>query len=85
MDDKSFDYEECLEYYDPDIVYKILDDNKSYLENISEILSTPKTTMDKSIMTDHEYDSKDFMFDKRALNYVKNFVISSIEHLEQDE
>ncbi|CAG8766528.1 2183_t:CDS:1, partial [Racocetra persica] len=83
--DKSFDYEECLEYYDPDIDYKILDNNKSYLENISKILFTPKTTTDKSVMTDHEYTSKDFIFDKKALNHTKNFVISTTEHLEQDE
>ncbi|CAG8557912.1 7640_t:CDS:2 [Racocetra persica] len=85
MNDKSFDYGECLENYDPDIDYEILDHNESYLENTSEISSTPKTTTDESVMTDHEYASKDFTFDERALNHAKNFVISTTEHLEQDE
>ncbi|CAG8751045.1 26838_t:CDS:2, partial [Racocetra persica] len=74
-----------LEYYDPDIDYEILDDNASYLENISEIPFTPKTTTDESVTTDYECASRDFAFDERALNHAKNFVISTIEHLEQDE
>ncbi|CAG8646353.1 6973_t:CDS:2, partial [Racocetra fulgida] len=85
MDTESFDHGEGFEYCDPDVDYEILYDNESYLENTSKIPSTPKTTTDKSIMTDHEYASKDFAFDERALNHAKNFVISTIEHLEQDE
>ncbi|CAG8807076.1 896_t:CDS:1, partial [Gigaspora rosea] len=57
--------------------------NESYLENIFEILSTPKTTTDECI-TDNEYDSN-YTFDERALNYSKNFVVSSIENLEQND
>ncbi|CAG8583529.1 7613_t:CDS:1, partial [Scutellospora calospora] len=82
---KLFDYEEYLEYYDSDIDFEILNNNESYLDNISEILSTSKTTTNESVTTDHEYASKDFEFDKRALNYAKHFVISTIKYLEQDE
>ncbi|CAG8629300.1 24513_t:CDS:2 [Dentiscutata erythropus] len=82
MDDELPEHAEYLEYQDPDFDYEILDNNESYLENISEILSTPKTTTDESV-TDNEYDG-DFTFDERTLNYVKNFVASSIKILEQD-
>ncbi|KAF0509736.1 hypothetical protein F8M41_018535 [Gigaspora margarita] len=83
MDNELLEYEEYLEYQNSNFDYEILDDNESYLENISEILSTSKTTTNEYV-TDNEYDSN-FTFDKRALNHAKNFLVSSIENLEQDE
>ncbi|CAG8651786.1 13509_t:CDS:2, partial [Ambispora gerdemannii] len=87
MDDEWLEYtnEECFEYHDPDIDYEILDDNESYLENVSEI-PTPKTITDESVTTDNECIN-DITFDKRALNHAKNFAASTLEDLalEQDE
>ncbi|CAG8598741.1 4520_t:CDS:2, partial [Gigaspora rosea] len=57
MDNELLEHEEYLEYQDPNFDYKILDDNESYLENIFEILSTPKTTTDECV-TDNEYDKQ---------------------------
>ncbi|CAG8436540.1 3174_t:CDS:2 [Scutellospora calospora] len=79
--------EEFLEYYDSDIDYEILDDNKSYLENvsISEIPSTPKTTTDESITTNNEHTINDIVFNEEALNHAKKFAVSILENFEQYE
>ncbi|CAG8480772.1 25624_t:CDS:2 [Dentiscutata erythropus] len=83
INNEFLDYE-YFEYQDPDFDYEILDDNESYLENTSEIPSSPKTTTDESVTTDNEY-ANGFTFDERALSHAKNFAASSIEDLEQDE
>lgn len=87
MDDEWFDYanEGYFAYRDPDIDYEILDDNESYLENVSEIPSTPKTTTDESLTTDNEDIINDIAFDEEALNHAKTFASSTYEDLEQDE
>ncbi|CAG8471943.1 25241_t:CDS:2 [Cetraspora pellucida] len=91
MNDEWLEYqytnEGCLEYHDPDIDYEILDDNKSYLENVSvsEIPSTSKTTTDESITTNNEHIINDIGFDKEALNHAKKFAASTLKNFEQYE
>ncbi|CAG8843419.1 13395_t:CDS:1, partial [Racocetra persica] len=83
MDDEWLEYVSggCLEYHDPDSDYEILDDNESYLENVSEIPSTPKTTTDESITTDNEHIINDIDFDEGALDHAA----SAFEDFEQYE
>ncbi|CAG8534859.1 11493_t:CDS:2 [Dentiscutata erythropus] len=65
-----------------------LDNNESYLENVSEIPSTPKTTTAENTISDNDYAIKEFIFDKAALNHAKSLVTNSsedFEDLEQNE
>ncbi|CAG8602877.1 24908_t:CDS:2 [Cetraspora pellucida] len=66
-------YFECN---DPNINYELLDDNESYLKNVSEIPSLPKTTTTESTISDNNYIIKEFIFDKAALNHARNLIES---------